>query len=535
MSKNLETLSARAARYIRKHSLISDRDRVLAAVSGGPDSLALLSILVNLKDIFGIERITVVHFDHMLRGNESDEDREFVRALALSTGLDFHHGAADVRSFAQSRKISIEMAARERRRFFLQKTAAALNAQKIALGHTLNDQAEEVLLRILRGAGPSGIQAMAPSTADGFIRPLLFAARGEVLEYLREHGIAFRNDSSNLDPSHRRNFLRLKVFPLLQEAFHPHIAETIARCADLAREEESWWASHIEGRLRGVGLEFSENGAALDLKRLSQLHPVIVRRILRSAVEKVRGSLSGVGLVHLEAVVELVFSGTTGKSVRLPGGFEAVRHGAKLLLRPIKVAAPKDRHVEATLVPGPGNYCLGQYRFEIGSFDRNADLTPPFGADCIRMDADKLNWPLELRFPRPGDRFHPLGMTGSKKLQDFFVDCKVVREDRQKVPLLCDSEKICWVAGMRIDDRVKVEDHTRVILIVRLFRLSGNGEIEVSQKCSEIVQLIESADELFKKIENRGEEATRFWNEGIERLAAAIWICERDDKCDDLP
>jgi tRNA(Ile)-lysidine synthase len=478
MSKNLETLSASAAQYIRKNSLISDRDHILAAVSGGPDSVALLSILVNLKDILGIERITVVHFDHRLRGHESDEDREFVRALAYSTGLDFHCGAADVRSFAQNRKISVEMAARECRRSFLQGAAAALNARKIALGHTANDQAEEVLLRILRGTGPSGIQAMSPGTAEGIIRPLLFATRDKILEYLLERGIAFRNDSSNFDPFCQRNFLRLKVFPLLREAFHPQIAETIARCADLAREEESWWASQIETRWRDICLEFSQGRATLDLKRLKQLHPALLRRILRLAVEKVRGSLSGIELVHLETLIELVFSGMTGKSVRFPGGIEAVGHGAKLIIRPTKGAAPKDLQREVLPVPGPGNYIFGQYSFEIGFFDENAGCVPSFGADCVRMDADKLDWPLELRFRRPGDRFQPFGMTGSKKLQDFFTDCMVPREDRQKVPLLCDRDKICWVAGMRIDDRVKVEDHTRAILVARLFRLSRNGELK---------------------------------------------------------
>jgi len=479
MSKNLETLSARTARYIRKNSLISDRDHVLAAVSGGPDSVALLSILVNLKDTLGIERITVAHFDHRLRGDESDADREFVRALAHSSGLDFHCGAADVRSFARNRKISVEMAARECRRSFLQGAATALNARKIALGHTANDQAEEVLLRILRGTGPSGIQAMSPGTAECLIRPLLFATRDEVLEYLRDLAIAFRNDSSNFDPFCQRNFLRLKVFPLLREAFHPQIVETIARCAGLAREEESWWASEIETRWRDICLDFSEGRATLDLRRLKQLHPALVRRILRLAVEKVRGSLSGVGLVHLETLIELVFSGITGKSIRIPGGIEALRHGAKLLIRPLKDAAPEDPQREILPVPGPGNYVFGQYCFEIGFRDEtNAGCAPVFGTDCIRMDADKLKWPLELRFRKPGDRFRPLGMTGSKKLQDFFTDCKVPREERQKVPLLCDSDKICWVAGMRIDDRVKVEDHTRAILVVRLFRLSLNGELK---------------------------------------------------------
>ena len=215
------------------------------------------------------------------------------------------------------------------------------------------------------------------------------------------------------------------------------------------------------------------------MARLKQLHPALVRRILRFAIERVRGNLSGVGLVHLEPVVELVFSGKTGKSVRLPGGIEAVRHGGKLIVRPMEGAASKDPHDEVLPVPGPGIYHFGEFGFEIGfRDDAKTCCEPDFATECVHMDADKLKWPLELRFRRPGDRFRPLGMTGSKKLQDFFTDCMVPKEERQKIPLLCDSEKICWVAGMRMDDRVKVEAHTRAILVVRPLRLSRDGELK---------------------------------------------------------
>ncbi|MGA2026853.1 MAG: tRNA lysidine(34) synthetase TilS [Syntrophobacteraceae bacterium] len=477
MSGTPKSLPARAAEYIRKSSLISNRDHVLAAVSGGPDSVALLFILINLKDTLGIERISVIHFDHRLRGDESDGDREFVRALARTAGLDFRCGAADVRAFARSRKISLEMAARECRRSFFTGTAEELNAGKIALGHTADDQAEEVILRILRGTGPAGIQGMSPATAEGIIRPLLFATRDAVLEYLQERGQEYRNDSTNFAPSCQRNFLRLKVFPLLREAFHPQIAQTIARCADLAREEESLWASQIRTLWGDICLELSEGRCALDFGRMKQLHPAVARRMLRLAIDKVKGNLSGVGLVHLEPLIELVSSGKTGKSIRIPGGIEATRHGAKLLISSEECATPKGPPDDVLDVHEPGNYFFGKSGFEFHFCDETKTCCgPDSGTDCIRMDSDKLKWPLQFRYRRTGDRFHPFGMIGSKKLQDYFTDCMVPRQERQKVPLLCDSEKICWVVGMRMDDRVKVEAHTRQILVVKLLRLSHNGE-----------------------------------------------------------
>jgi tRNA(Ile)-lysidine synthase len=472
MSRPLKSFPARVAEYIRRNRLISAGDHVLAGVSGGPDSVALLTLLTNLKDSLGIERIAVIHFDHRLRRDESDVDREFVRDLAVSSGLDFRCGTADVRAFARSRKVSVEMAARECRRFFFTKAAAESGATKIALGHTADDQAEEVILRILRGTGPAGIQAMSPSTPEGIIRPLLFATRDAVLEYLRECGVEFRNDSTNFVPWCQRNFLRVKVFPLLREAFHPQIAQTITRCADLARVEESWWESQIQNYWGDICLEMSEGRCALDCGQIKQLHPALVRRMLRLAIGRVKGNLSGVGLVHLEPLVELVCSGRPGKSVLIPGGIEAVRHGAELVIGLKQCAASGEPTDESLLVYEPGDYVFGKFRFQIRFCDAvQTNCAPDPDDDCVRMDSDKLRWPLELRYWRAGDRFRPFGMSGSKKLQDFFTDCMVPKEERQKIPLLCDSEKICWVAGMRMDDRVKVEAHTRQIVAVRISRI----------------------------------------------------------------
>jgi tRNA(Ile)-lysidine synthase len=450
--------------------MISAGDHVLAAVSGGPDSVALLAVLTSLKDTFGIERITVIHFDHRLRGEESDGDREFVRALASSAGLDFRCGVEDVLDFAESRKVSVEMAARECRRSFFIRTAFELKADKIATGHTADDQAEEVILRILRGTGPAGAQAMPPMNADRIIRPLLFANRNAVLEYLRECGLEFRNDSTNFTASCQRNFLRLKVFPLLREAFHPEITQAITRYAELVREEESYWASQIRDLWDDVCVEALEDRCTLDSDRLRKLHPALERRVLRLAINKVKGNLSGVGLVHLEPLIELLSPGKSGKSVRIPGGIEAERQKGMLHIRAGKFAATKDPMDVSLNVCEPGDYVFGKFGFEFRLSYETVCCVSASGSDCIRMDFDKLKWPLELRYRRTGDRFHPLGMTGSKKLQDFFIDCKIPREERQKVPLLCDSEKICWVAGMRMDDRVKVEAHTKHILIVRFRR-----------------------------------------------------------------
>ncbi len=476
MTKVPQSFQDRAAEYIRKHNLISARNNILVAVSGGPDSVTLLDILHNLKTRLQIDTITVVHFDHRLRGPESDDDREFVRDLACGHGLAFHCGTADVHAFAAERKISVEMAARECRHAFFKEIATTLKAGKIALGHTASDQAEEVLLRLLRGTGPAGMRAMLPRTAEGIIRPLLFATREEIFEYLQSRRLEYRDDSTNQELFCQRNRLRLQIFPLLREAFHPEITKTLARYAELANEEESWWARQVEKSWTEALGEHAHNVVSLDLPALRKLHPALLRRVLRYGIEKVRGDLSSITALHLQALVDNIASGKPGKSIRFPGGIEALRVSERLLVRKIGLSSP-DYSDDEVVASEPGTYEIGPFTLEIAMSNEVDRSSPSPGEhDFVRMDAGKIRWPVRIRFWRPGDRFRPLGMQGSKKLQDFFTDSKIPKAKRQDIPLLCDSEKICWVAGLRIDERVKTDAQTQAVITARLLRIRESKE-----------------------------------------------------------
>jgi tRNA(Ile)-lysidine synthase len=471
MTKALRKLPERTVEYIWKHKLIAAGDHVLAAVSGGPDSVALLYLLIRLKTHLGIRRITVAHFDHKLRGKESEADREFVRRLAGNAGLDFHCDSADVRALAKEHKISVEMAARDCRHSFLMKMKDSLAADKIAVGHIANDQAEEVLLRIIRGTGPAGLKGMLPATSEGIIRPLLFATRDEILAYMDSQNLDYREDSSNFEASCQRNFLRLQVFPLLRNEFHDEVVGTISRYADLAREEESWWDSQVTAEWERCGAEDFGNGVRLNLNALRELNPALLRRVLRYGLGKVRGNLSGIHLVHLEPLFAFVSQDKPGKSVRFPGRVEAVQRAGKLLIRKMIISPPP-----ASLeIPGPGTFHFGSFLFQIDTSDEfihKGHVQPEPGR--IIMDAKKIKWPLHIRSWKPGDRFRPLGMKGSKKLQDYFTDSKIPKEERSKVPILSDSEKICWVVGFRMDDRVKTRPKTKQVVTVE-FRPSGTA------------------------------------------------------------
>lgn len=473
MTKPSLALPDRVAGYIGKHGLIADGDCVLAAVSGGPDSVALLDVLARLRARLGIRQITVIHFDHRLRAEESDADRRFVEDLARRAGFGFHRGCADVRSVAARRKISIEMAARECRHSFFRNAARTLGASKIALGHTADDQAEEVLMRIVRGTGPAGLRGMLPLTPDGVARPLLFATREEILAHLEAHRLAFRIDSTNAAPFCQRNALRLEVFPLLRKAFHPAVVRTIARSAELALEEESWWDIRVREAWDSACGERSEARLVFRVESIRGLHPALLRRLLRRALGELRGNLSGIHAAHLEPLLAMISRDREGKRILFPGGVEALLRGADLILRRAEPDFSPFSEIAPLAISGPGAYRFGPFVFQVNLCDG-----PPPGKPAVPeravLDSDRVRWPLSIRFWRPGDRFHPSGMRGSKKLQDYFTDAKIPREERHGIPILCDREKICWVAGRRVDDRTLPGPDTKAVVLVR-FRLEAGA------------------------------------------------------------
>lgn len=463
--------------FIRKEQLVSSGCALLVGVSGGPDSIALLHALVALRTDLSVQRITVLHFNHRLRGEASDADQAFVTSLAAAMGLECFIDSADVRAVASAMGVSLEMASRFcRHRFFTQALAAGWG-DRVALAHTANDQGEEALLRLFRGTGPSGMSGMAPKSARGIIRPLLFAWRRSILEFLQDGGHAFREDASNAEPWCRRNVLRLEVIPLIERHFHGRVLEAVVRHTELARDEECWWEAQLESLWTRVCVEHVNGRMALDGACLASLLPALQRRLVRRGIEKLQGHLQRITAAHVEAIRGLIIGPRGAAHVDLPGRLRAAREGSALILSLMEATEAENRlqpPLEATF-ESPGVYRLGEWEWSLRRIDAGAldCVKPPFDGMAgqaleVRMDADTVAWPLCVRAWLPGDRFAPLGLGGTKKLQDFFVDAKVERARRTRIPLLCDREKICWVVGLRIDERVRVTPLTRHVLVVCL-------------------------------------------------------------------
>ena len=468
----LHPLQRRVLRFIHQEQLLVSPAAVLVAVSGGPDSVALLHLLASLRERCGIRQLTVLHFNHQLRGTASAEDQAFVASLAAALGLPLETATADVRAHHRQHHVSLEMAARACRHRFFQDALVRLAADAIALGHTANDQAEEVLLRLVRGTGPAGMAGMLPQTVDHLIRPLLEITRQDLLAYLQDHRLRFREDLSNLDPNHQRNAIRHEVLPLLEKYFHPRLSEVLCRHSRLAQGEESLWAEQAADLWRTLCAGETSSRLALDGQLLRAQHPALQRRLLRLAIERLQGNLQGIYCRHLEALRRLLERPSPGRSLELPHGLRATLEGPLLILstEPRQVP-PTTAQTYMPSMPAPGTYEFPALGFSLTIEHRPPTSAPPSSSDAdlssIRLDAELLKWPLGLRTWEPGDRFRPLGLGGTKKLQDFFVDLKIPRQERCRVPLLCDQEKICWVVGYRLDDRVKVTSRTTHPLVIR--------------------------------------------------------------------
>lgn len=451
---------------IEKHRMLAPGDVVVAAVSGGPDSVALLQVLVRVAPAFDLQ-IVVAHFNHGLRGAESDGDECFVRDLAARLGLPLAAARADVRRIRTERKGSLEEVAREERYRFLMEVASARKARRVALGHHLQDQAETVLINFLRGAGSDGLKGMLRVRDDLFIRPLLSVTKEEIDGFLRDGGYAFRNDSSNLSDEALRNRVRRQLLPALKQAFNPNMEETLARLGEIMRLEDDYLQRQVHGILSGWGIEPGHADAAIDIGEFLALHEALQRRIVKAVLEGMTERGQGIGYAHVQAAIDLCRSGKANGRLHLPGGIRAVRTGGRIVFRPggrAETAAPAPYEYDL-IVPGVLTLAETGETVRAAFAERPADLR--YGAEAY-LDFDRVEQPLSIRSLRPGDRFQPLGLAGTQKLKKFFIDRKIAPERRWSMPLLADRQSVIWVPGLRLCDRVKITEATRRVLRIEI-------------------------------------------------------------------
>ena len=480
-----ETLEQTVLRFIQKHHLVSARQPLVVAVSGGPDSVCLLHILVNLQNALGV-RLYVAHLNHQLRGSESEADARYVSDLAHQLGIPATTEERYVKSYQTHHRISLEEAAREVRYTFLAEVAQSIGADRVAVGHTVDDHIETILMHLIRGTGTRGLRGLQPSTAwrikpEGnsatIIRPLLEVSRQETADYCRDHNLAPRLDASNLSLAPLRNRLRHQLLPMLK-SYNPRIAEALLRTARIASDDLAYLEAECTRQWDNIAQE-QENTIILDKQRLLELPPALRRYLLRLAIEKRLGSLKDIETRHIEEIMATLTQ-PAGRRINLPGGLIfSTEYDRYLLGQDVAASCPFP-------VPGaefplnlPGETRLPGWRIEASIISREQtkeEAAKGKGIGLIDnlftayLDFDKTGDNLLVRNRQPGDRFQPLGMSQPKKLNEFMIDAKIPNAWRQRIPIVCSPSRILWVVGWRIDDRVKVSDTTRRILCLKFER-----------------------------------------------------------------
>lgn len=439
---------------ISRYNMLRPGDRVIVAVSGGPDSICLLHVLLALAPRLGIQLTGVAHFNHHLRGEESDGDQRSVEQMADRLGLECFIAGTAAGSAAKG---NLESRLRHERRRFFQALIAQTGSSAVALGHTRDDQAETVLFRLLRGTGLSGLSGILPATAEGIVRPLIGATRAQTIQFLLTRGIAWREDSSNSDPRFARNRIRHQLLPQLEREWNPRLRESLSHLADVAFEEERWWSRETR-RLAEGAVQRVPAGIELHAGELAAQPRAAARRLIREAIRQAKGDLYRVDFRHVEAVIDLAMG--RGRSSGRPGSGRIALPGLDVLLSfdwmLLKTAecAP----ISAIPVKAPGTYCSpgGNTLIHLWLSKPGPPPVPGSGAYATL----KLHVPgstagtrlhplreFRLRGWRAGDHYRPLGESRDRKLKEMFQRARVPSWRRPFWPILTLGDQIVWAGA----------------------------------------------------------------------------------------
>ncbi len=447
------------SKTLREKGLLEPGQSVLVAVSGGADSMCLLHLFSLIRKEWDLD-LRVAHFEHGLRGEESRKDACFVEERCRQMGLEFHMGVGDVKALSRQKGMSVQEAARILRYRFFDEIMEEYGIDRLATGHTSNDQAEEVLLRLIRGADLAGLGGI-PWRRGSVIRPLLDVTRKQILEHLKAFNVDFVEDSSNQSTVYVRNRIRKVLIPLIEEEFNPAINETLTKTAERLSEEREALSQVAEKGFSSALVRREEDELVFEIKKL-ELFPAAIRRwIFRQAVIEL-GAMSGeTRSSHFEAIDKIMRAHRPGAEIMLPGTLR-VRRQYGLLVFSVSSSDQQFLSDYVFEVDGPGTWDLGSdigvLKISKGVVSENSLRTEcgqiPFKQ--LFLDGAKVKFPLKVRSRRPGDRFRPFGAPGECKLKKFLISRRVPRQVRDMIPLLVQGDEILAVAGTEVSHHYRI-------------------------------------------------------------------------------
>jgi tRNA(Ile)-lysidine synthase len=440
-------LLKKVQKTIQEYGLLKKKDKILIAYSGGADSTALLHLLLELRDEWSFE-LFLGHFNHKLR-QSAEEDEQFVRDVAQKQSLPVCVGSGDVRAQAESLKLNIEEAGRKMRYEFLYEEALKIGGAKIATGHTITDQAETLLIRLMRGSGLRGLAGIFPSVKGKVVRPLLEVEREEIEAYLKAKKIDFREDESNLDRRFLRNRIRMDLLPSLRENYEPAIVKHLGKMASIIREEDALLGKMAQEKANELIVK--KNGRAfLELQRLPSFPRAIARRVVRSFITDLRGSLRRISFEDVESILDLA----EGKEYSLKEDLVLRREGDQVFLKQKTALFQYEYEWE-----GEDVLVITELGLSFSGEKKKSEDFPDFSSDDqarALLDIRKLKFPLVVRNRREGDRYQPLGAPGQKKVKEIMRAKGIPLSQRVKHPVFLSGKEIVWILGLPVSERFKI-------------------------------------------------------------------------------
>jgi tRNA(Ile)-lysidine synthase len=456
--------------FIREQQLVASREKLLVAVSGGPDSVCLLHILSELRQELDIE-LHVAHLNHQLRGAASDADADYVAKLAKRLNIPATVESRNVSAYQKRHRLSPEEAAREVRYAFLAEVATKVGAARVAVGHTADDHVETIIMHLLRGSGTRGLRGLLPvsrwpssDTGLTIVRPLLEMTRTETAAYCRQHHLHPRADASNLSIEPLRNRVRHRLLPELRK-YNPQVMAALQRTARLAADDLDFIDSEVSRRWEEV-MHRDGDAIIIDRSAFLALPSALKRHLLRNSIDTLLGNLKDIEAGHIEDIMAALDK-PSGRNIILPGGLSFTIEYDRYVLAPDSASlCPFPMFESESVLKIPGLTRLPGWDIEAALLMPSEAGKPGEKADDFTafFDCAATGENLAVRHRRPGDRFQPLGMSQPKKLNQFMIDARIPRGWRQRIPVVSAPGQIVWVVGWRIDERVKVRPDTKMVL-----------------------------------------------------------------------
>ncbi|HEX2866309.1 MAG TPA: tRNA lysidine(34) synthetase TilS [Ignavibacteriales bacterium] len=449
----VKTIEQKAVKFIREHRLVLPGEKLLIALSGGPDSVFALNFFNKYKSLFGIT-LAVFHVNHGLRGEDSDSDERFCAELSKEYSVQYFTEKVDVKGLARLKKVSVEEAARELRYKALEDALRQTGSDKIVTAHNLNDNAETVLLNLIKGTGLKGISGI-PVKRGNIIRPFLALTKPEILKYLELNNVHFRTDVTNFSSIYERNFIRHELLPLIRAKLNPSVDQSLFNSSENFRNAQLIIDAHVSVIMNKI-VEFSDKSIIIDIVKLGSYDQALLGGLLKASLE--RHFKKEFLFKDLQKVRSLLAK-QAGRKESLSGGLLALRDRDRLL---ISLKAEEEEEFHPLLIKAGGEVSLGERKLKI-KFMENSGAEVKGSPFHEFISADLLDDEFTLRPWRPGDRFIPLGMKGFKKVSDFLGEEKIAVQEKKKQLVLLNRNNIVWIPGYRIDDRYKITSNIKRI------------------------------------------------------------------------